>query len=425
MRRSGFLLVAFVLALVTSLALLRAGSDLGEVRASTGSTAADRDPVLRFYDAVNDVLRTGDAAPLADVVAADFVAHDAFAGTAQGRAGFAQQLLALRAVHPALQLAVEDVLLDGDRAIARLSAPGADRGAFLAIPLAGDAAAWEATDLLRLADGKVAERWGIGDPTARLQPLGSTPIEAPRTAEAGLALARFTVAPGASAIGSRDRAPVLFAVETGTLRFQGDDLALLAAATPGNGADSELARTPSNDFAASPGDRVLVPGAGGFTVQNDGPTPAVLLAVRLAPDRSHPERVLGRVHVPGDGQYQRGWPHGVSIEILADGFVDGLPPGPAAIAVGRATLAPETALALGSAAGPVLLAVEAGTLGLDTADGTARVRRGADGATDDLASASLAAGDGALIGAGTTTTIRNPGPEPLVLVLVSVAPDRP
>ena len=51
----------------------------------------------RFYAAVDDVLRTGDTALLADIAAPAIVEHPARAGAAPGRDGLAHALLSLRA----------------------------------------------------------------------------------------------------------------------------------------------------------------------------------------------------------------------------------------------------------------------------------------------------------------------------------------
>ena len=425
MRRPRFLPLTFVLATITAVALLGAGAALSDAPAPAASTDAGNSLVHRFYDAVNIVLRTGDPTGLDAVVAADLVTHDALTGTASGRATFADQLLALRAIYPALQLEVDGTIVDGDLATVRVSTRGADRGRFVGLPLDGTAAAREAIDLIRLADGQVAERWEVGDAPARLQPLASAAIAVPPAADVGVALERLTVAPGARVSGSSHHAPVVIAPEAGTLQVDVRGPVQLIPAAGGSTADAAPVLAPSANLAASPGDLVVFLDGAEFTIENAGETPAVTLGVRLAEGLARPWSVVQKVRISEDEAGKRAWPPGIAVDRLADGLLRGVDSEPASIALGRVTLAPGVAVGIDGAAGSAVLVVEDGTLGLDTHKGTARVRRGADGAAGAVPSAPLAAGDRAVVQAGATTALRNVGQEPLVLLLLSVVSDAP
>jgi hypothetical protein len=114
---------------------------------------------------------------------------------------------------------------------------------------------------------------------------------------------------------------------------------------------------------------------------------------------------------------------GTTTQILAGGRRDAVKTGPVLISTGRATLAPGARLAWEEPAGAVLLHVETGNLDLATRGGSTWVRPAAGGVAQTHGLATLAAGDGALIGAGTDGEVRNAGDgsaEILIITLFSV-----
>src|SRR4029453_18043725 len=131
--------------------------------------------VRRFYAAANAVLTTGDGFLLADTVAPDLVEQPARPGSATGRDGLVRALLSLRATFPGLTLVVDDLrAADGDQVLARVHAAGAGSGAFLGRPVPTSPARWGPLEVWRIADGRLAERWGDPNPVVLLQ-LGQAP----------------------------------------------------------------------------------------------------------------------------------------------------------------------------------------------------------------------------------------------------------
>ncbi len=192
------LLLTVGLALATVLALLGVGLALAEPppAPSTGEAAA---VVARFYDAANAVLLTGDPTALDRVVDPGFVDRAPAAGVTPDRAGLARSLLALRAAHPGAQLDVADLVAAGDRAVAKVGVRDAAGWRGIGLPLCRAPSLWGPFEALRVAGGRVIERWGDGSGAALLEPIGSLSLAgmalAPRQS---LELQRVTVAPGAS-----------------------------------------------------------------------------------------------------------------------------------------------------------------------------------------------------------------------------------
>jgi predicted ester cyclase len=78
----------------------------------------------RVYEAFS----AGEPAALDGLFAAEFVDHSALPGQAPGLAGTKQTIALFRAAFPDLQIAVEDLVAEGDKVLARVTMRGTHRG---------------------------------------------------------------------------------------------------------------------------------------------------------------------------------------------------------------------------------------------------------------------------------------------------------
>lgn len=69
----------------------------------------------------------------------------------------------VHAAFPDLQVEIEEQVAEGDRVAVRVMHRGTHRGDFLGIAPTGRAVAYEGTVIFRIADDRIAERWGIVD----------------------------------------------------------------------------------------------------------------------------------------------------------------------------------------------------------------------------------------------------------------------
>ena len=410
MRRSVPLPLICLLALATGVALLGTGAVIAEPALQAGApitqgaaAAADIALVRRYYAAVNEALRTGDASSLDGVVAVDFVDRTARPGFTPTRDGLVRYLLALRATFPAMRLTPEEPIAQGDSVLARVWVDGVADGEFLGVPLAGLPPTWETHDLFRIAGDRIVERRGAGDWPVLPAPLGQAPLARPPAA-AVVRLARYTYAPGARQLRMGDLGPLLLAVEAGTLTAQVDGPAVLTrGAADGVGSPQATTAPVGVDVVLHPGDGLLVSPGVRHAFRNAEQTPTVVLAVTLLPWQ-------GR-GAPGGDAYL--WPIPGALDITAQLLIDEvapvLPTEPAAIALGRLALAPQTGLAPYGATGSQFIFVETGMLSLATSN-------------DD---AHRSAGSQALVEPGAVATLRNGGDGPLVVLLVTITPDVP
>ena len=92
-------------------------------------------------------------------------------GQAPGLRSFKQINTMLRAAFPDLRLTVEEMVSEGDRVSVRFTARSIHQGEFWGAPPPGSRVAWEVISIVRLAGGKIAERWSQSDVASLRQQL--------------------------------------------------------------------------------------------------------------------------------------------------------------------------------------------------------------------------------------------------------------
>lgn len=131
----------------------------------------NKDVVLRFYDLFN----AGDASGLSAVVDNGVVHHDLPPGLPPGFDGFTQQFTGLHAAFPDIEATVVDTIAEGNRVAVRVFITGTQKGTFYGIPPSGNPVAFEMMDIYRLAGGKIAEVWEVGDLLTLMVEIGAIP----------------------------------------------------------------------------------------------------------------------------------------------------------------------------------------------------------------------------------------------------------
>lgn len=134
---------------------------------------ANRALVQRFYD---EVISGGNMAALDELVADDFIEHGAPSSLPPGREGFRLFVGGLRSAFPDFRWTVDDLIVAGDKVVARGRGRGTHQGEFMGVPGTGKPAEWTAIHIFRVADGRLRERWAELDVTGlaeRLSAAGS------------------------------------------------------------------------------------------------------------------------------------------------------------------------------------------------------------------------------------------------------------
>lgn len=129
--------------------------------------------VRRFYETI---AKDKDLSKITDYVAENAIDHNQFIpGQSQGSEGTKQAYSTVFKAFPDLQVTVEDQIAEGDKVVSRLTMSGTHKGEFMGIPPTGKRGTAKLIDIVRIAEGKVVERWGIMDQTDLMRQLGINP----------------------------------------------------------------------------------------------------------------------------------------------------------------------------------------------------------------------------------------------------------
>ena len=126
----------------------------------------------RFYD---EVMNGGNMGAVDELCAADLVDHEEFPGLAPGREGLKQFVTMMHTAFPDVKMEVHDMVAEGDKVVARLTMSGTQQGEFAGMPASGKSMSISVIDIVRFADGKAVEHWGVTDAAAMMEQLGHAP----------------------------------------------------------------------------------------------------------------------------------------------------------------------------------------------------------------------------------------------------------
>ena len=122
----------------------------------------------RFYE---EVMNKGNLEFIDEVCSAGYIEHDD--GTpSPDREGLKQHVMMIRSGFPDTNVAVEEIVADGDTVAARTTIRGTHTGDFMGLPITGKQITVSGMDFTRFAGGKMVEHWGVTDAMAMMQQLG-------------------------------------------------------------------------------------------------------------------------------------------------------------------------------------------------------------------------------------------------------------
>lgn len=124
--------------------------------------------VRRYYD---DALTPANWMMLETLVAPDFTEHEAVWGLPATRAGLRRKYELLRTGFPDLRFDVEDLLMDEDKVVARVSVSGTHSGPFMGQPPTGRHFSVTSINIFRIRSGQIVEHWGAFDQMGMLAQL--------------------------------------------------------------------------------------------------------------------------------------------------------------------------------------------------------------------------------------------------------------
>jgi steroid delta-isomerase-like uncharacterized protein len=135
----------------------------------------------RLHDAIN----TGDAEAISkvidEVVDPGLVFHAPVPRDVSGVQALKQVWSVLLRAFPDLHVAIEDVIVQGDKVVYRNTVTGTHQGEYRGLPATGRPVAYDEIFIVRFAGGRIAEIWGVVDVFAQLKQLGVIHAQRSRT----------------------------------------------------------------------------------------------------------------------------------------------------------------------------------------------------------------------------------------------------
>lgn len=133
------------------------------------STDAIKAVVRRFND---EVITKGDRASFDALISPDFVNRSAPPGAPNGPESLWNTFEnVLRPALSNLQVTIHDQIAEGDKVTTRKTVTGIHDGPLMGVEATGRTIAIDVIDIVRVADGRYAEHWGVNTLAAALAQL--------------------------------------------------------------------------------------------------------------------------------------------------------------------------------------------------------------------------------------------------------------
>ncbi|HSJ53240.1 MAG TPA: ester cyclase [Anaerolineae bacterium] len=140
------------------------------------STEANKAIVRRM---IHEVFAGGNLALLDELVAPNFVNHNVVgtgeASHSEGIENFREEIGAIHQAMPDVQYDIIHLLADGDYVISHVQGYGTYTGEFAGLAPTGQKIETRSISIIRLANGRYAERWNLVDRYGTMQQLGAIP----------------------------------------------------------------------------------------------------------------------------------------------------------------------------------------------------------------------------------------------------------
>jgi predicted ester cyclase len=128
-----------------------------------------------FRRTYEELLNGGDLSVADELVAPDFVNHEAPPGRDRGPESMRGLAVMLRTAFPDLHFEIEELVAEGDLVAGRLSMSGTHEGPLMGTPPTGHSVRQDHMHFVRFWDGKAVEHWGVRDDLGMMQQLGLMP----------------------------------------------------------------------------------------------------------------------------------------------------------------------------------------------------------------------------------------------------------
>jgi len=125
----------------------------------------------RFFQ---EVVSEGRLDVIPELVAEDFVEHETLPGAPEGREAVGWFVTAFRSAVPDLRAELDDLIVEGDKLVARSTWSGTHEGELFGMPATGKLFVMNVIDIVRFEGDRVVEHWGVSDVAGMMQQVGLT-----------------------------------------------------------------------------------------------------------------------------------------------------------------------------------------------------------------------------------------------------------
>ena len=127
------------------------------------------------FDKLMSALNAKDMATMESIIADDFVDNDAMPGMAPGKEGMIDMMRMFVGAFPDLNVVVDHWVAEGDLVAGVMTTEGTQTGEFMGMPACGKKFSAREMHMVRVANGKMAEHWGLANELSMMQQLGFMP----------------------------------------------------------------------------------------------------------------------------------------------------------------------------------------------------------------------------------------------------------
>lgn len=139
---------------------------------SAAQIASSKATFTRLHDALN----SGDAELISktidDVFDPDVRTSTSLPIDATGGHALKQVWATLLRAYPDLHITIEDLIAEGDKLVARNTVTGTHQGDYMGVPPTGKSVTYNEIFIVRFANGRIAETWGVVDVLSQMKQLG-------------------------------------------------------------------------------------------------------------------------------------------------------------------------------------------------------------------------------------------------------------
>jgi steroid delta-isomerase-like uncharacterized protein len=125
---------------------------------------------------VEEVINQGNISLIDELLTSDFVEHEELPpGMPAGREATKAMFTMMRSAFPDTKATIEHLIAEGNEVALHITWTGTHEGEFMDIPPTGKSVSINGVDIFGIAEGKIAEHWGVTDMMTLMQQLGVVP----------------------------------------------------------------------------------------------------------------------------------------------------------------------------------------------------------------------------------------------------------